>query len=206
LASVLASHPLIDIFGIINYPEFDVWEENFDFCNILSNIQYTFSLSPPVPLKEKTFPDFQNIIRSHNISIKKDNDLIKVVKLSEEYKALETVKNEYIDENTKLAEELIRKKQDYLKRVQENSAKIEKYQEVKQKITELEKEVERVQENLHKNVTPNKQREIEHRSQVAANSVLTQFMHKQLGVNDFIENYISLIKDSKKISLIKNKK
>ena len=205
LASVLASHPQIDIFGVINYPEFDTWEENFDFCNILHRIQFEFSRNPPIPVKEKNFPDFQNLIRSQNISIQKENDLIKIVKLTEEYKALETVKDQYIEDNTKLVKELIRKKEDYLKRVEDSKERIEEYLRVKEQILQLEKEAEKAQDNVNRIVVPNRLRETELKTQMAANSVLTQFMQKQIAVDDFIENYTSLLKDSKRISLTRNR-
>lgn len=205
LASVIASHPLIDIFGIITYPEYDTWTEETDICNILYRIQSDFSINPPTPLKEKIFPDFKEALSIYNKPLISESDLIEVVKLTDEYKKIEDEKNKKLEENLELAKEVLRIKEEYSNKVHEKSKEIEEYHKIKDEIVLLERECEKAQEKFNKFIVPQKIKELEYECQRGANRIFSQFIQKEIGVDEFIENYVNEVKGAKKIGLIRNK-
>ena len=196
-------HPLIDRFKVINYPEYFDWTPSVVFSEILLRLQSEFNSNPPTKKREKKFIDIENHVKAFAGRINCQDDLIEVLRNSQEYQKIDNFRLKMMNENKLLAYSVANQKKEYIERLKTNQHLISLYQRWIIYFEDLQKRVEEKNKNFEENEVMQCLRKIEYKSAAEAKEKLISFMGKKIGVNEFVKAYKNEVKTQKIAMMIK---
>ena len=196
-------HMRIDRFGTIKYPEYFDWTPHVDLSEIIKRLQADFNINPPTKPREKKFPEIESNVKAFAGRIKCEDDLIEVLRNSQEYQDIENLKIKMMNENKALCNLIVNKKKGYLERLKKNEAKLKVYQEWVEKYEVLQKKVDDSNKHFRENVLIQSLSRIESNSVNEAAKILFNFMNKSMQVNNFMTRYNEEVKTQKIAMMIK---
>ena len=196
-------HMRIDRFGTIKYPEYFEWTPTVNLVDIIKRLQADLNTNPPTKPKEKKFPEIESNVKAFAGRIKCEDDLIEVLRNTQEYKDSENFKIKMMNENKSLSNLILGKKKEFLERLKKNEKNLKVYQELVENFEVLHEKAEESNKHFRENVLIQSLNRIESYSVNQASKILFNFMQKRLELNDFMARYKEEVKTQKIVMMVK---
>ena len=204
LSSNIMSHPKIDIFGIIFYKEYYNWSPEVSLMHILRKLCEEFNNKPPVLLTIHPYPNFIEYL-SRSKPIQSEKDAQDLIHSTEEFKAFTVKTKKHIEDNIQNAKDCIRMKERYntlcreasggLNEQQELVSRLERARRAANNISQQKFSSERIMQSL---------REKEKQLQNSSGEIYNRFLHKEITLQEFTEQYKNAVKEQKIVQMIKD--
>ena len=191
LVASKVSHPMIDNNRAIIYPESSRWSAKITVLSVLQNIHRVFSANPPQPIAEPkpVLPNFEEQLRRWKKPIEDESDILDFVYSIDDIDKLITQRDKVLESNVAKVNENLKKKEEYDQLVNEHQDEINELEALTSELGNLMKEVETVQKRYSEDKVIEKLKEMEGMCTKEAAEIQRKFMKKEIGLEEFIEEY-----------------
>jgi hypothetical protein len=193
-------HPLINDKKFIICPELQNWQPKIPLLSIIQNIHSSFSQNPPVPDTE-VHPNFEEILQNWNKNIDDEQDIIEFVNTLDEVSKLTKMRDELLEGNLEKVNENLRKKKEFDELLTEHQDEINEIESLTGQLAGLMKQVDTVNKQYSQEKVLEKLKEMEIGYNKQASEVQKAFLRKEIGTEEFIQQYQVPLKKAKFIQI-----
>ena len=197
------SHPMISNNRTINYPESSNWSAKTTLVSILKNLHKAFSTNLPQPIIEPkpVLPNLEEQLREWNTQIEDESDILDLVYSIDDIGKLISQRNMLLESNMEKVYEGLKKKEEYEQLVNEHQDEINELEGLTWQLGSLMKEVETVQKKYSEDKVIERLKEMEIGCNKEAVEIQRKFMKREIGLEEFIEEYQAPMKRVKFIQI-----